>query len=280
MRLLLVLNFVQYAVLASVVLDDETCPDDWKYFSGSCYYHVSSKFLSNSAAEKFCQEQNAFVVSISTEYEMKFIQGLTDGQQIWLGAHRTETKQWNWDDSSVFEYGSANIMQNDTHPEPLTQTEAHKICAKEDNGALAFPSSEDENRFLSGFIKDGVKGLWIGITWINKQWISADGAAAVYINFMDNFHRIVCGTYVVMNREAKWLISGLADAYPFVCKRIDYEETLFAFSLFAVAILFSAFALCHVKPKISIEREKKFTFSYPESSDVSSYQVDESPTTV
>jgi len=76
-------------------------------FSGNCYQWNSQK-LTWSAAEQFCNSQEAHLVSIHSDPENNFVsyQVNPGKQRFWIGAQRKspDSTLWIWTDGSSFDY--------------------------------------------------------------------------------------------------------------------------------------------------------------------------------
>ena len=61
-----------------------SCPADWNYYNGSCFY-VSTDKARQSKARKNCQAMDADLASISDQEEMDFVESISYVLSIYLG---------------------------------------------------------------------------------------------------------------------------------------------------------------------------------------------------
>ncbi|CAJ0947376.1 unnamed protein product, partial [Mesorhabditis belari] len=114
-----------------------SCQYGWNYFNGSCY-KLYSKKVEYDAAEVECRANNANVVSIHSEQEQKFVNGLRKGSWTWLGLKYDS--QWSWSDGSDVDYTN----WEDGHP-ILTRSLANM---RRDTGKWESKTSLDSNFFI------------------------------------------------------------------------------------------------------------------------------------
>jgi len=58
------------------LLEDGSCPDDWHYYSGSCFF-ASEKNRSQPKARQECQKMGGDLASISNQDEMNFVENIS-----------------------------------------------------------------------------------------------------------------------------------------------------------------------------------------------------------
>ena len=104
----------------------ENCPEDWKYFQGSCYY-FSTDTATTEGAQNFCKQQGADLIKITSSDENDFVSQNKQAGNVRLGSIRNplNNKTFVWMDGSSLNYVNwrANEPNNSLGQEACVDSE-------------------------------------------------------------------------------------------------------------------------------------------------------------
>uniref|UniRef100_A0A914CCH8 C-type lectin domain-containing protein n=1 Tax=Acrobeloides nanus TaxID=290746 RepID=A0A914CCH8_9BILA len=147
------------------------CPSGYQYFSGTgyCYGYYSTQ--SNwSSSENYCASNGGHLASIHSYQEDNFIRNLFGpSNDPWLGLHYVNN-QWIYTDGTAYDYTPANSLPNDYATNP---------CA--DMHQTGYLNNVGCNLLLERvYLFSSSYDPWIGLHYVNNQWIYTDGTAYDY----------------------------------------------------------------------------------------------------
>ena len=81
-----------------------TCPSGWTEFQGGCYQFFGSTTETWVVADAFCLAAGARLTSVHSEEEEDFLNGLSNGNNFWIGGYPSDNT-WVWQTASHFGQG-------------------------------------------------------------------------------------------------------------------------------------------------------------------------------
>ena len=92
---------------------DDRCEKGWAFYGGSCYYREARRKAMKSweNAQKFCESNQANLVTVNDANEQKFLTSLVDGKGSWNGLNNKDDKnvlEWVSGEDSRYTYWAPN----------------------------------------------------------------------------------------------------------------------------------------------------------------------------
>lgn len=79
---------------------DVECKDKWKKFKNKCYLAVDTSNTNWSKARKNCLKLQGDLASVPDQETKKFLTGLGNKAEHWIGGQKNENGKWTWTDGT------------------------------------------------------------------------------------------------------------------------------------------------------------------------------------